>query len=132
MSNDNIFMEMAERLYKKSDSLTRILKKSMTLEEAEILMSLPAEVAELSKKFGLDKKTIENKLKEFMERGLVIPSRGELKFASDVARLHDATLSSAEKWVDTELLDLWREFYEKDWFTAMEEGPSFYHNPSLG
>ena len=131
MSSYNVFGEMAKRLYKESDALTRILRKLMTPEEAEILMALPAETADLSKRFGLDERTIQNKLNELMERGLAIPSKGQLKFASDVARLHDATLSSAEKWVDTELLDLWREFYEKDWFDAMNDGPKNLPQPVI-
>ena len=73
----------------------------MTPEEAKLLLALPAETAELAVQFGLDEETVKEKLHEFMERGLVIPSKGELRFARDVARLHDATLSSAEKWVDT-------------------------------
>ena len=113
---------MRERLYRESPYLDRILQKLMTREEAEMLLALPSTSAELSTRFGLDEETIKSKLSEFMERGLAIPSKGELKFAGDMVRLHDATLSSAEKWVDTELLDLWREFHEKDWFTAMNEG----------
>ena len=113
---------MRERLYRESPYLDRILQKLMTREEAEMLLALPSTPAELSTRFGLDEETIKSKLSEFMERGLAIPSKGELKFAGDMVRLHDATLSSAEKWVDTELLDLWREFHEKDWFTAMNEG----------
>jgi len=103
----------------------------MTPEEAKLLLALPAEAAELAVRFGLDEETTKGKLKEFMERGLVIPSKGELKFARDVARLHDATLSSAKKWVDTELLDLWKEFYEKEWFAAMDEGPKGLTQPII-
>ena len=131
MSNDDVYTEMTERLYRESPSLERILRKLMTPEEAEVLLALPATSAELSAKFGSDEETIKSKLEEFMERGLVIPSKGQLRFASDVARLHDATLSSAEKWVDTELLDLWREFYEKDWFDAMNEGPKNLPQPVI-
>jgi NAD-dependent dihydropyrimidine dehydrogenase PreA subunit len=131
MSNDNVYTVMTERLYRESPYLERILRKLMTPEEAEMLLALPATSAELSAKFGSNEETIKSKLKEFTERGLAIPSKGELRFAGDVARLHDATLSSAEKWVDTELLDLWREFYEKDWFTAMKEGPKSLTQPVI-
>jgi len=132
MSNDDIYTEMIRRLnYHKSAYLARILQKLMTPEEAEMLLALPSGPAELSARFGLDGETIKSKLQEFMERGLAIPSKGKLRFAGDVARLHDATLSSAEKWVDTELLDLWREFYEKDWFDAMNEGPKNLPQPVI-
>jgi ferredoxin len=132
MSNDDVYTEVMERLnYPKSEYLSRLLRKLMTPEEAKLLLALPAETAELSVRFGLDEETIKGKLHEFMERGLVIPSKGELRFARDVARLHDATLSSAEKWVDTDLLDLWKEFYEKEWFAAMNEGPKGLTQPVI-
>ena len=132
MSKDDVYTEVMERLnYPKSEYLARLLRKLMTPEEAKLLLALPAETAELAAQFGLDEETIKRKLHEFMERGLVIPSKGEPRFARDIARLHDATLSSTEKWVDTELLDLWKDFYEKDWFAAMNEGPQVLTQPVI-
>jgi ferredoxin len=132
MSKDDVYTEVMERLnYPKSEYLARLLRKLMTPEEAKLLLALPAETAELAAQFGLDEETIKGKLREFMERGLVIPSKGEPRFARDVARLHDATLSSAERWVDTELLDLWKDFYENDWFAAMNEGPQVLTQPVI-
>lgn len=132
VSNDDIYAEVMERLNQpKSQYLSRLLRKLMTPDEAKLLLALPAETAELAVRFGLDEETIKSKLHEFMERGLVIPSKGEPRFARDVARLHDATLSSAEKWVDSELLDLWKEFYENEWFAAMNEGPKALTQPVI-
>lgn len=132
MSNDDVYTEVMEKLnYPKSEYLSRLLRKLMTPEEAKLLLALPAETAELAVRFGLDEEAIKGKLHEFMERGLVIPSKGELRFARDVARLHDATLSSAEKWVDRELLDLWKEFYENEWFAAMNEVPKGLTQPII-
>ena len=132
MSKDDVYTEVMERLsYPKSEYLARLLRKLMPPEEAKLLLALPAKTAELAAQFGLDEETIKRKLQEFMERGLVIPSKGEPRFARDVARLHDATLSSAEKWVDTELLDLWKDFYENDWFAAMNEGPQVLTQPVI-
>lgn len=132
MSNEDVYAEVMERLkYPQSEYLSRLLRKLMTAEEAKLLLALPAETGELAVRFGLDEETIKGKLQEFMERGLVIPSKGEPRFARDVARLHDATLSSAEKWVDSELLDLWKEFYENEWFAAMNEGPKALTQPVI-
>ncbi len=132
MSRDDIYTEVMERLNSpKSEYLARLLRKLMTPEEAKLLLALPAETAGLAAQFGLDEETIKGKLREFMERGLVIPSKGEPRFARDVARLHDATLSSAEKWVDRELLDLCKEFYENEWFAAMNEGPQVLAQPVI-
>jgi len=132
MGKGDVYTEVMERLnYPKSEYLARLLRKLMAPEEAKLLLALPAETAELAAQFGLDEETIKGKFLELMERGLLIPSKGELRFARDVARLHDATLSSAEKWVDTELLDLWKDFYENDWFAAMNEGPQVLTQPVI-
>lgn len=129
MNCDDVYSEVAIRLYRESPTLVDLLRKLMTPREARMLLALPAMPAELSAKFGLKEEIINKKLQEFQERGLVVPSKGQLKFAVHIGQLHDATLSSAEKWVDTELLDLWREFYEKDWFTAMGEWPNNLPRP---
>ncbi len=86
MSSDDIYNEMAIRLYRESPHLVNILKKLMTPQEARMLLALPATPTELSAKFGLDEETIKKKLQEFQERGLAIPSKGQVKFAGDVAR----------------------------------------------
>jgi Pyruvate/2-oxoacid:ferredoxin oxidoreductase delta subunit len=58
-----------------------------------------------------------------MERGLIIrTSKGLFCLARDMTQLHDANLSSAEKWVDTELLDLWRDFRDAEWKQTMASG----------
>lgn len=132
MSGKDIYQQVMERLnHPRSEYLERLLRKLMTPEEAKLLLALPAEASELAAQFGLEEAAVKAKLQEFLERGLVIPSKGELRFARDVSRLHDATLSSAEKWVDKELLDLWKEFYEKEWFTAMKEGPKALSQPLI-
>jgi len=132
MSKENIYLQVMEKLsHPASPYLERLLRKLMTPEEAELLLALPADTAQLAARFGRDENEIKAKLQEFMERGLVIPSKGELRFARDVARLHDATLSSAEKWVDEQLLDLWKDFYEREWFAAMKEGPKLLARPMI-
>lgn len=132
MSSENIYHEVMERLnHPKSKYLERLLRKLMTPEEARLLLALPADTHELAVQFGMDESAVKAKLQEFLERGLVMPSKGKLRFARDVSRLHDATLSSAEKWVDKELLDLWKEFYEQEWFSAMKEGPKALSHPMI-
>lgn len=41
-----------------------------------------------------------------------------------MTQLHDSNLSSADKWVDTELLDLWKDFYETEWLPSMATIPT--------
>jgi formate hydrogenlyase subunit 6/NADH:ubiquinone oxidoreductase subunit I/predicted transcriptional regulator len=121
---DDVYTELNARLnYPPSERFRRVLQKLVSLEEGKLLLELPAEPAELARKFGLDEETAQRKLQEFMERGLVIrTSKGLFCFPHDMTQLHDANLSSAEKWVDTELLDLWKEFRDGEWAETMAGG----------
>jgi len=114
---------MTRLKYPQSERFRRILQKLVTPEEGKLLLELPAEPAELAKKSGLDEEAAQHKLQEFMERGLIIrTSKGLFCLARDMTQLHDANLSSAEKWVDTELLDLWRDFRDAEWKQTMAGG----------
>jgi len=124
MTSEDVWAELNARLkYPPSEYLRRILQKLVTLEEAELLLQLPAQPSELAQKSGLDEQEAESKLKEFMERGLIIrTSKGLFCFAHDMTQLHDSNLSSAAKWIDMELLDLWRDFRDAEWAQTMAGG----------
>ncbi len=124
MAIDDVYTELNTRLnYPQSERFRRVLQKLVTPEEGNLLLELPAEPAELARKSGLDEETAQRKLQEFMERGLVIrTSKGLFCFPHDMTQLHDANLSSADKWVDTELLDLWKEFRDGEWAETMAGG----------
>jgi len=124
MKTSDVYTELMARLnYPTSERFRRILQKLVTPEEGKLLLQLPAEPAELAQKSGLDEEAAQRKLQEFMERGLVIrTSKGLFCFAHDMTQLHDANLSSAEKWIDTELLDLWKEFRDGEWLQTMAGG----------
>ncbi len=113
MTQTDVYAELMEKLHSsKSEYLRRILQKLVTPEEGRLLLDLPDEPAALARKWGLDENTVNSKLQEFQERGLAVKTRKGVQFDRDVVQLHDSTLSSPEKWVDTELLDLWKEFHE--------------------
>jgi len=119
----DVYTELVDRLnYTGSESLLRVLQKLFTPDEGRLLLQLPAELSELAHKSGTDEETVQRKLEEFMERGLVIPTSKGFCFARDVTQLHDSTLSSDEKWVDTEILDLWKELQETEWIQRMASG----------
>jgi len=119
----DVYTELVERLnYTGSESLLRVLQKLVTPEEGKLLLALPAEPAELAQESGMDEGTVQRKLREFVERGLVIPTSKGPCFARDVTQLHDSTLSSAEKWIDTELLDMWKDLQETEWVQRMASG----------
>jgi ferredoxin len=95
----------------------------VTPEEGKMLLKLPAQPAELAQEMGLDEGETERRLLEFMERGLVIrTSKGLFCLPHDMTQLHDANLASAEKWIDTELLDLWLDYRDNEWAKKMAGG----------
>lgn len=124
METIDIYTELATRLKDpSSERLRRIMQKLVTPEEGELLLLLPAQPSELAQRAGLDEMAAERKLCEFMERGLVIrTSKGLFCLPHDMTQLHDANLSSADKWIDDELLALWRDFRDNEWAEKMAGG----------
>jgi hypothetical protein len=120
----DVYADLMERLnYPGSVYLSRVLQKLLTPEEGLLLLQLPTEPVELAQRTGWDEETLNRKLQEFMERGLAIAGRKGVRLIREITQLHDATLSSSERWVDTKLLDLWREFYEADWLPRLATVP---------
>ncbi|PJC75016.1 MAG: hypothetical protein CO012_04560 [Syntrophobacterales bacterium CG_4_8_14_3_um_filter_49_14] len=116
MADNDLYEKLAERLnYPPSENLMKILKKMATEEEVAILLELPFPVNQLSQKLSIPEMDLSRKMEEFMTRGLTVSTRKGPQLARDVTQLHDASLASAERYVDKELLDLWKEFYDKEW-----------------
>jgi Pyruvate/2-oxoacid:ferredoxin oxidoreductase delta subunit len=116
MASDDLYKKMAERLnYPPSEYLIGILKKMLTEQEAAILLELPSASDQLAHKFSLSESDINKKLHEFMERGVTVTTSKGPQLVREVTQLHDASLASAQKYVDAELLGLWKEFYDKEW-----------------
>ena len=116
----DVYVKLAERLnYPPSKYLLRILEKMVTPEEVVLLLALPGDPGDLAKKAGLDERQVNAKLREFLERGLVVSTKKGPQLVREVTQLHDASLASAEKFVDQELLDLWKAFYEAEWCEAL-------------
>ena len=127
MAAADVYAELMQKLaYPESPYLRRILQKLVTPEEGRLLLGLPSEPAELARKWAMDEKTVNAKLQELQERGLAVRTRKAVLFDRDVVQLHDSTLASSEKYVDTELLDLWKEFYEREWLQVLGSGPRDY------
>ena len=128
MKENDIYIEIANRLNQSNSKiLPRILKKLISPEDAKLLLMLPAEPSELAKQTGSDEAAIRNKLQEFLERGLVFPTSKGPQVARDATQLHDASLSSADKWIDEELLDLWKEYHETEWIPSTASIPKEIH-----
>ncbi len=124
METVEIFTELVTRLKDPtSERLQRIMKKLVTPEEGELLLHLPVQPAELAEKTDLDEEAAQQKLQEFMKRGLVIrTSKGVYCLPYDMTQLHDANLSSADEWIDDELLNLWKDYRDNEWAVKMAGG----------
>jgi len=123
METKDVYVELVERLNfpnRDSEHLLRIMRKLVTQEEGRILLRLPAEPAAIAQELGFSEEDIRRTLQKCTEQGLVIPTSKGPRFVREVVQLHDANLSSSDEWVDTELLDLWKAFYEAEFFPLME------------
>lgn len=118
----NIYVELLKSMaYSNPHSgyLLRILQKMASVEDARLMLALPAEPAVLSRQTGLGEEDVQRRLKVLIEKGLVITTKKGPRMPNSLTQFHDASLSSAEKYIDTEILDLWREFYDVEWLPAM-------------
>ena len=121
MTTTDAFAELLNRLnHPPSERMLRILRKLVTHEDGRLLLELPASPAELAERLRMKEETVTAKLHELEEKGVAIKTRRGVRLAHDAYQLHSATLTSSEKWVDTELLDLWKDYYEAEWFPSME------------
>ena len=100
--------------YPKSQRLRAIFEKLLTLEEAEILLELPAPSEEIALKMNLDKETVDAKIEELYQKGLAVPTSKGYFPPRAIVQLHDTTLT--DPGLTTEVADLWQEFSEEEWF----------------
>ena len=107
-----------------SERLTRLLKRLMDGEEAEIVASLPSPVAELATKLGWREDEVEKKLDGLFGKGVIFMTSRGYQFARNVMQLHDATGADVRQdaiW-GRELLDLWEDFCQAEWYQAWAKG----------
>ncbi len=87
------------------------------LEQAELLLALPAGVGELAAKLDQPSRRVEEMLKDLFRKGLVFSlSKADppaWRMVKDMVQFHDATLVWPE--ATSEFIDLWRDFMEHEW-----------------
>jgi Pyruvate/2-oxoacid:ferredoxin oxidoreductase delta subunit len=113
------YVVLAEKLgYAGSERLRKVLKRLMDREEVEIAASLPCSVAELAQKLGKQEDQVNQILKGLFEKGVVFVTSKGYQFARDVFQLHDATACDvrSDKVWGRELLDLWEDFCQSEWY----------------
>ncbi len=127
MLTEEIYTKLIEKINypnTKSEYLLRIFRKLASPDEARLLLELPSEPADLARKLGVDEDTVKRQIRELTEKGMIITTAKGPRMVRDVTQFHDANLASSEKWVDTELLDLWKDFYEVEWFPTLGNIPA--------
>jgi Pyruvate/2-oxoacid:ferredoxin oxidoreductase delta subunit len=113
------YVVLAEKLgYAGSERLRKLLERLMNEEEAEIVASLPCSVAELAQKLGKKEERVTQILKGLFEKGAIFMTSKGYQFARDIFQLHDATACDvrSDKVWGRELLDLWEDFCQAEWY----------------
>ncbi len=121
----NVHIHKLAELSRKADSpaMHRILECAMTEDEARCILDLPAPLAELAEKWGMDEGAVENKLLGFAKRGLILRFGESFAFPQQPAILHDNILASAPKHIPPEMGDLWMEMYDGEgWANEIGDG----------
>ncbi len=124
MTRDPIYKELAKTMLPPTDQselMLEILAISMTPDEVEMVMALPASNIDLAAKFNLDEKAVEKKIHQFMRKGLVHPSPEGPVFYKEVGLLQDEMLSSDPAIVSIKLVRLWDEYYRTEMIKDLEE-----------
>ncbi|MCB2187305.1 MAG: 4Fe-4S binding protein [Deltaproteobacteria bacterium] len=102
-----------------SERIARLFAMLADETDADLLLAMPGDAAELAVKTGLAPEEAASRIQELFYRGLVFPStKGGItkyRMSRDMVQFHDATLvwpAAPEAY-----LDLWREFMEEEWFS---------------
>jgi Pyruvate/2-oxoacid:ferredoxin oxidoreductase delta subunit len=104
--------------YPESERLKKLLRKLMDKEEAEIVVSLPYPAVELAQKLGKKEAQVNEILEGLFEKGIIFMTSKGYQFARDIFQLHDATACDvrSDKVWGRELLDLWEDFCQTEWY----------------
>lgn len=113
------YQPLAERMnYPDSEHFRRVLEALMSPQEAEIVALLPTSTRELATKLGLTMETVEQKLEELYQRGVIISTPKGYFFARNPIRLHQATMCDPRQGTDynRKLCEVWENFYQQEWY----------------
>jgi len=110
-----------------SELMLTIFSKTISPEDAAILVEMPSARAELATKFGLSKEEIAAKEQYFMMRGMAHPSSEGVAFFKEIALLRDEMLTSSHDVIGPEIRQLWKTYYDQtlrqelaDWFVTTD------------
>lgn len=113
------YVALAGKLgYPHSERLRKLLGRLMDEQEAELVASLPCPAAELAQKLNKKEEKVNEMLEKLFEKGVIFVTSKGYRFARDIFQLHDATACDVrlDKVWGRELLDLWEDFLQAEWY----------------
>jgi ferredoxin len=130
MYND-VFIKLTERLKAaNSKYLLRIINKTITSEETELLLELPAPTSELAIKLHRTENDVKASIASLLKRGWLMGSPQGLKLPPNCIMLHHTCLTALPELTDPEVTKIWKEWYDTEWskdastFWIGPEGPN--------
>ena len=135
MTEGDVFSKLAEMVQMPNSRwIPMILKKIISPEEGEMLLTLPLSISEFAEKYQVDEVEAERKLEELANKGVCIPleKNGEIKYCcvNNIIQVHDATIHGAlnknYEPVPFEIIEMWKHFRETEWLEVlkvMEKAP---------
>lgn len=112
------YSELAKRIgVENSERIPKLFKMVAGLDEADLLLALPADVKELSARLNRPEDEIAESIQTLFYKGLVFPSfktdPPKYRMCRQPIQFHDATIL----WPDApqEFLNLWHEWDETEW-----------------
>jgi ferredoxin len=135
MTEVDVYSKLAEKVQMPNSRwIPMILKKIISPEEGEMLLTLPLSVSEFAEKYQVDEVAAENKLEELANKGVCLPlgKNGETKYCcvNNIIQVHDATIHGAlnknYEPVPFEIIEMWKHFRETEWLEVlkvMEKAP---------
>lgn len=134
MNETDVYERLAGKVnFPKSRFIRQVLKKLVMPEEGEMLLALPASTAELAEKFQMSEAAVNQKLDEFVRKGVCMPleKEGVLRHfcVNNIIQVHDATIHATlnKKYepAQDEIVRLWRNFRETEWFEIVRMREEF-------
>src|SRR5271157_4961819 len=112
MDND-VFTKLTEKLKApNSTHLLRILHMTITPEEGELLIEMPAPTSELATKLHRNEDDIKTSVASLLKRGLLMGSPQGLMLPKNRIMLHHTCLSASAELSDPEVNKIWKEWYD--------------------
>jgi Na+-translocating ferredoxin:NAD+ oxidoreductase subunit B len=129
MDND-VFIKLTEKLKAPNSTyLLRILRLTITPEEGELLLELPASTSELATKLHRNEDDIKQSMASLLKRGLLMGSPQGLMLPKNRIMLHHTSLSTLAEISNPEVTKIWKDWYDAEWakeastFWIGSEGP---------